>query len=54
MMRRCFDPSVSRLLSRIPGRWGYRRPGRSGRVLSKASDYCHGSVVVVDGGWLNR
>jgi 2-dehydro-3-deoxy-D-gluconate 5-dehydrogenase len=45
------------ILERIPaGRWG--QPGDlAGAVVflaSSASDYVHGHVLVVDGGWLNR
>lgn len=52
------DPDRSAaILSRIPaGRWG--RPEDIGDVavflLAPASDYMHGAVVPVDGGWLAR
>lgn len=45
------------ILERIPaGRWG-RPEDMAGTVVylaSAASDYLHGSIVVVDGGWLGR
>jgi 2-dehydro-3-deoxy-D-gluconate 5-dehydrogenase len=45
------------ILARIPaGRWG--RPddlaGAAVFLASKASDYVHGHVLAVDGGWLAR
>lgn len=45
------------ILDRIPaGRWG--KPGDLGGMVvflaSRASDYCHGAVYPVDGGWLGR
>lgn len=45
------------ILSRIPaGRWG--QPADFGGPIvflcSKASDYMHGSIMAVDGGWLGR
>ena len=52
------DPDRSaQILSRIPaGRWG--KPGDIGDVavflLARASDYMHGTVIPVDGGWLAR
>jgi len=48
------EPAIS---SRIPaGRWGTPQDlaGAAVFLASRASDYCHGSVVIVDGGWLNR
>ena len=45
------------ILARIPaGRWG-RPDDLAGAVVflaSKASDYVHGHVLAVDGGWLAR
>jgi 2-deoxy-D-gluconate 3-dehydrogenase len=52
------DPERSAaILSRIPaGRWG--RPSDIGDaavfLLSRASDYMHGALIPVDGGWLAR
>ena len=50
------DPARSeRLLSRIPaGRWGEPEDigGAAVFLASRASDYCHGTILVVDGGWL--
>ncbi len=52
------DPDRSaQILSRIPaGRWG--KPADIGDaavfLLSHASDYMHGAVIPVDGGWLAR
>jgi 2-deoxy-D-gluconate 3-dehydrogenase len=45
------------ILRRIPaGRWG--KPEDLGGIAvflaSAASDYCHGAVIPVDGGWLAR
>ena len=52
------DPARSRqILERIPaGRWG-QPADLAGAVVflcSAASDYVHGHVLVVDGGWLSR
>jgi 2-deoxy-D-gluconate 3-dehydrogenase len=52
------DPVRNRqILERIPaGRWGDPDDLRGAAVFlcSKASDYVHGHVLVVDGGWLAR
>jgi 2-dehydro-3-deoxy-D-gluconate 5-dehydrogenase len=52
------DPDRSAaILSRIPaGRWGTPEDmgGAAVFLASAASDYCHGSILVVDGGWLAR
>lgn len=44
-----------RLMARIPaGRWG-EPPDIGGAAVflsSRAADYCHGTILVVDGGWL--
>lgn len=52
------DPERSRqLLERIPaGRWGTPDDVRGAVVFlaSRASDYVHGHILVVDGGWLAR
>ena len=44
-----------RLLARIPaGRWGDPADigGAAVFLSSRAADYCHGTILVVDGGWL--
>ena len=52
------DPERARqILERIPaGRWGSPEDlaGAAVFLASAASDYVHGHVLVVDGGWLNR
>jgi 2-deoxy-D-gluconate 3-dehydrogenase len=52
------DPVRSRqILDRIPaGRWGAPSDlaGVAVFLASRASDYVHGAIVVVDGGWLAR
>jgi 2-deoxy-D-gluconate 3-dehydrogenase len=52
------DPSRNRaILERIPaGRWGQPADlaGAAIFLCSPASDFVHGHVLVVDGGWLSR
>jgi 2-dehydro-3-deoxy-D-gluconate 5-dehydrogenase len=52
------DPVRSRqILERIPaGRWGTPSDlgGAAVFLASRASDYMHGHVLVVDGGWMSR
>jgi 2-dehydro-3-deoxy-D-gluconate 5-dehydrogenase len=52
------DPVRSRqILERIPaGRWGIPEDlaGAAVFLASSASNYLHGHVLVVDGGWINR
>jgi 2-dehydro-3-deoxy-D-gluconate 5-dehydrogenase len=45
------------ILSRIPaGRWGETEDFKGATVFlaSKASDYVHGTIITVDGGWMGR
>jgi 2-deoxy-D-gluconate 3-dehydrogenase len=45
------------ILARIPaGRWGTPEDigGAAVFLASAAADYCHGTILVVDGGWLAR
>ncbi len=54
---RADDTRAAEILGRIPaGRWG--EPADLGGAVvflaSKASDYLHGAVIPVDGGWLAR
>src|SRR5262249_41657444 len=52
------DPTRNRqILERIPaGRWGEPADiaGAALFLCSRASDYVHGHILVVDGGWLGR
>lgn len=52
------DPDRSAaILARIPaGRWGTPEDigGAAVFLASRAADYCHGTILVVDGGWLAR
>ncbi len=52
------NPERSRqILERIPaGRWGTPEDlgGAAVFLASSASDFIHGHIIVVDGGWLNR
>ena len=52
------DPARSQtILDRIPaGRWGKPEDLKGGVVFlaSEASDYMHGSVLTIDGGWMGR
>jgi 2-deoxy-D-gluconate 3-dehydrogenase len=52
------DPDRSRqILERIPaGRWGHPRDvaGAAVFLCSRAADYIHGHLLVVDGGWMGR
>jgi 2-deoxy-D-gluconate 3-dehydrogenase len=43
------------ILDRIPaGRWGMRKAGLVVYLASDASNYMHGSVIPIGGGWLAR
>lgn len=52
------DPDRSKsILDRIPaGRWGQPEDFKGPAVFlaSKASDYVHGTILTVDGGWMGR
>ena len=52
------DPIRSKsILDRIPaGRWGESEDFKGATIFlaSKASDYVHGTVLTVDGGWMGR
>ncbi|MFZ4122604.1 MAG: 2-dehydro-3-deoxy-D-gluconate 5-dehydrogenase KduD [Caulobacterales bacterium] len=54
---RADDKRAAEILGRIPaGRWGEPSDlaGAAVFLASKASDYLHGTVIPVDGGWLAR
>jgi len=52
------DPERSKaILDRIPAnRWGYPEDfgGPAVFLASKASDYVHGTILTIDGGWMGR
>jgi 2-dehydro-3-deoxy-D-gluconate 5-dehydrogenase len=52
------DPVRSKsILDRIPaGRWGETEDFKGATIFlaSKASDYVHGTILLVDGGWMGR
>lgn len=52
------DPDRSQsILARIPaGRWGTGEDMKGATIFlaSKASDYVHGTIITVDGGWMGR
>lgn len=51
------DSRTQSILSRIPaGRWGDPKDFKGAIVFlcSEASDYMHGTVMTVDGGWMGR
>jgi 2-deoxy-D-gluconate 3-dehydrogenase len=52
------DPARSeQILERIPaGRWGTVEDMKGAAIFlaSRASDYLHGAIIPVDGGWLAR
>jgi 2-deoxy-D-gluconate 3-dehydrogenase len=55
-LRQDADRSAS-ILSRIPaGRWGEPQDFKGPTVFlaSAASDYVHGTILTVDGGWMGR
>ncbi|MBN8882621.1 MAG: SDR family oxidoreductase, partial [Salana multivorans] len=54
---RADDTRSAEILARIPaGRWGTPADLQGAAVFlaSPASDYVHGSILPVDGGWLTR
>jgi 2-deoxy-D-gluconate 3-dehydrogenase len=54
---RADDTRNAQILARIPaGRWGEPKDlaGAAVFLASRASDYMHGAIVPVDGGWLGR
>jgi 2-deoxy-D-gluconate 3-dehydrogenase len=55
-LRNDADRSQS-ILSRIPaGRWGTGEDMKGAAIFlaSRASDYVHGTIITVDGGWMGR
>jgi 2-dehydro-3-deoxy-D-gluconate 5-dehydrogenase len=55
-LRKDADRSAS-IMSRIPaGRWGEPEDFKGATIFlaSKASDYVHGTILTVDGGWMGR
>jgi 2-dehydro-3-deoxy-D-gluconate 5-dehydrogenase len=55
-LRKDADRSAS-IMSRIPaGRWGEPDDFKGATIFlaSKASDYVHGTILTVDGGWMGR
>jgi 2-dehydro-3-deoxy-D-gluconate 5-dehydrogenase len=55
-LRKDAERSAS-IMSRIPaGRWGEPEDFKGATIFlaSKASDYVHGSILTVDGGWMGR
>jgi 2-deoxy-D-gluconate 3-dehydrogenase len=54
---RADETRTRQILERIPaGRWGDPRDicGAAVFLSSSASDYVHGHILIVDGGWMGR